>query len=356
MSKQLYKLVIVQTVTPDYRSEFFKEIKKHLKEKFQLYGGSSYFDGSIKRDNQIDQKKVENYFLFNRKLLFQTGIWHLLFKDVTLVLEMNPRIISNWVFLIIRNFLNKETVLWGHAWSKKGKNSKSEKVRNLMKHLGSKIIVYSQEQEDELKARMPQKEILTAPNALISASKMTTSIPKAQLNLIYVGRLTKQKKPFFLVKAFEATLVKYPKETKLIIVGEGEEKQKIKEYIESKKLEDRIELKGHIGDYEALKNLYDTAFFSISPSLAGLSITQSFSFGVPMIISKTENHGPEIGAVKLKKNALYFESNNIKDFNTTLINAFNNKKYWLNKRKFIMEFCKNTYSIENMAKTFINLI
>jgi glycosyltransferase involved in cell wall biosynthesis len=356
MLKQPYKLVIVQTVTPDYRSDFFKEIKKNLKERFELYGGSSYFDCSIKSDKSINKKNVKNYFLFNRKLLFQTGIWHLLFKDITLVLEMNPRIISNWIFLIIRKFLNKETVLWGHAWSKSGKKSKPEKLRNLMKHLSSKIVVYSNSQKKELKERMPKKVILAAPNALISATKMTTLTPQEHLNLIYVGRLTKHKKPFFLVKAFVNNLDEYPKNTKLIIVGDGVEKQRIKEYVINNKLENRIELKGHVGDYETLRNLYATSLFSVSPSLAGLSITQSFSFGVPMLISEQEQHGPEIEAVNLNTNALYFESNNIEDFNKVLINVFENREYWFNQRKDIVSFCKNSYSIEAMAKTFINLI
>ena len=110
------KLVVIQTVIPDYRLEFFKEIKQNLRENFELFGGNYYFDKSIISDPKIQKNQVKNYFLVKRKLLFQTGIWHLLFKNVILVLEMNPRIISNWIFLIVRGLLNKETVLWGHAW------------------------------------------------------------------------------------------------------------------------------------------------------------------------------------------------------------------------------------------------
>lgn len=356
MSRQSSKLVIVQTVTPDYRADFFKEIEKNLKGQFELYGGSHYFDPSIKSDRTIFKRHIKNYFLFNRKLLFQTGIWHLLFKDITLVLEMNPRIISNWIFLITRKILNKETILWGHAWSKSGKESTPEKLRNLMKHVSSKIVVYSNTQKKELKETMPEKVILAAPNALISVAKMTTLIPKKEFNLIYVGRLTKHKKPLFLAKAFAENVNKYPANTKLIIVGDGVEKLKIEEYIITNNLENRIELKGHIGDYETLRNLYATSLFSISPSLAGLSITQSFSFGVPMLISEKEQHGPEIEGINPDVNALYFESNNIEDFNKVLINAFKNREYWCNQRENIVRFCKNSYSIEAMAKTFINLI
>lgn len=355
MLKYNNKLVIVQTVTPDYRAEFFKEIKKNRKENFELYGGSYYFDKSIKSDVTIKKSTLKNYFLLNRKLLFQTGIWHLLFKNVILVLEMNPRIISNWIFLILRKLFNKETILWGHAWSKNGKDSYSEKLRNLMKSLGSKIIVYTNKQRDELKLSMPTKTILAAPNSLISKTKMLTQNPNDSLNLIYVGRLTKHKKPFFLVKAFVNNINQYPKNTNLIIVGAGEESKKIEKFIKEKQINNRVKLLGHISDYEALKKLYSKSFFSISPSLAGLSITQSFSFGVPMIISKDEKHGPEIEAVQIGLNALFFKTDSIDDFNEVLISAFKNKDFWIKKREPIVDFCKNKYSIEAMSKVFIDL-
>lgn len=355
MSKYKNKLVILQTVTPDYRSDFFKEIEINLKDGFELYSGDDFFDKSIKSDVRIKRKQIKNYFLFDRKLLFQIGIWHLLLKDIVLVLEMNPRILSNWILLIIRKIFNKETILWGHAWSKSGEDSNSEKLRHFMKMLSSKVIVYTNKQKNELKKRMPGKEILAAPNSLISSSKMQTNIPKNYLNLIYVGRLTESKKPFFLVKAFESYIKQYPIKTNLIIVGSGQEREKINEYIIEKKLENRIKLKGHIGDYEKLKELYAESFFSVSPSLAGLSITQSFGFGVPMIISKNEKHGPEIEAVKINENALFFESDKVKGFNKIILEAFDNKEYWIRKRVSIVDFCKNEYSVEAMSNIFIDL-
>ncbi|TMM29905.1 glycosyltransferase [Polaribacter aestuariivivens] len=350
------KLVVVQTVIPDYRSEFFKEIRQKLKENFELFGGKYYFDKSIKSDVSIEKSAVKNYFLFNRKLLFQIGIWHLLFKNVVLVLEMNPRILSNWIFLVIRRILNKETILWGHAWSKNGKNSNSERLRTLMKLLSTKIIVYTNKQKDELKQIMPKKVILAAPNSLVNRSKMLTKTPNKSLNLIYVGRLSIHKKPFFLVKAFVNNINKYPLNTNLIIVGKGVESKKIEKFIIDNQVENRVKLMGHISDYEKLKNLYNNSFFSVSPSLAGLSITQSFSFGVPMIISKDEKHGPEIEAVKEESNALFFQTDSIQSFNEILTSAFEKKNYWIEKRSSIVKFCKKNYSIEAMSKIFIGLV
>mgnify|MGYP001316805419 CR=1 FL=1 len=350
------KLVIVQTVIPDYRKYFFSAIKTALNNSFELYGGDFYFESSVKSDLKIAKTPVINHFFFNRRLLFQTGIWHLLFKDIVLVMEMNPRILSNWIFLVIRRTISRKTVLWGHAWPRNGVHSKSEILRNLMRLLANKIIVYTNQQQLELKSKMQKKEILAAPNAVVSASMMAFSQSSNQFNLIYVGRLTKRKKPYFLVKAFAHEIHKLPVETKLIIIGQGEEEGKIKKYIANNKLSNRIELFGHISDQKKLKELYFSSFFSVSPGYVGLSITQSFSFGVPMLVSKDENHSPEIEAVMPNINALFFETDNVNDFNKIIMNAFDNKEYWIKQRPSIVNFCKDSYSIEAMSKVFINLV
>ena len=189
------RIVIVQTITPDYRSHFFSYLRKSLNNNFELYGGNSYFQKSIKDDATIKKIKIKNLFLFQRRLLIQLGIWHLIFKNDTLILELNPRIISNWIILFLRKILKKETILWGHAWSRRGKDSKTEYVRNFMRKLASRLIVYTFSQRDELLKKMPKKLIYAAPNAMLEAFKMQTNKNyKESINIIYVGRLTPEKK------------------------------------------------------------------------------------------------------------------------------------------------------------------
>jgi len=349
------KLIIIQTVAPDYRGLFFERIKEVLTDKFELYAGKESFETTIQTKSKI-YKKLNNHFLLKRKFLFQTGIWHLLFSNDILVLEMNPRNISNWIFLIIRKIFSKKTVLWGHAWPRNGQNSKSDFLRNLMRKLASKIIVYTKQQKKELQVKMPNKHILAAPNAVYRIENMKTTTHNNQVNLIYVGRLVFSKKVFFMVKAFHNALSVLPKDTKLFIVGDGEEKEKLNNYINNFKLNERITLFGHINDYLKLQNLYNDSIFSLSPGYVGLSITQSFSFGVPMLVSKNENHSPEIEAVKENENALFFKTDSEKDFIDVLNKIYRNIDFWKKQREKIVAFCKKSYSTEAMAEVFINLI
>jgi glycosyltransferase involved in cell wall biosynthesis len=351
------KLVIIQTVTPDYRAIFFKNIYNSLQGRFELYSGDSYFEPTVTSHKTIKRKRVKNIFLFNRKLLFQIGIWHLVFKNDVIVLELNPRIISNWIFFFVRWVFNKETYSWGHAWGRKGINSRTDFLRNFMRKLSNGVIVYTNEQKAELQNKMPQKKIISAPNSLFSRSEMTLSEDEGiRENIISVCRLVPKKKILFLVKSFMKGIEKLPINTNLIIVGDGDEKGKIEKFVNDHRLTDRVKLLGHISDYNQLKELYSRAYFSVSSGYIGLSVTQSFGFGVPMLVSKDENHSPEIEAVIAGKNAVFFKTDDKEDFIRKTVKVFEECNYWNKERKNILELCKENYSSEAMAKVFIDLV
>ena len=100
------RLIIIQTVAPDYRSVFFDYLYKALGENFKLYAGEAYFQSSIVSFKSIKKQTIKNLFLFNRKLLFQRSIWHLILKNDVLVVELNPRIISNSIMSTFDFFKN----------------------------------------------------------------------------------------------------------------------------------------------------------------------------------------------------------------------------------------------------------
>ncbi|AWH73728.1 hypothetical protein DCS32_06015 [Dokdonia sp. Dokd-P16] len=350
-----HRLTILQTVLPDYRGRFFEHIRDSLGSRFELYGGSYYFESSVKTDNTIIHHSVTNFYLLGGKFLWQRGIKHLVQEEGLLVLEMNPRIISNWYLLLRRKWSKKETVLWGHAWPRNGKESKSDLLRQQMRKLANSIVVYTKQQQQELQFKMPKKLIYAAPNALINKNEMVP-VSENPRNLIYVGRLTKAKKVLFLVKAFSAIIEYLPEDTNLLIVGEGEEKDEISGYIKVQRLESRVQLLGHIYDQHMLKGLYASSIMSVSPGYVGLSITQSFGFGVPMLISNGEPHSPEIEAAIEDENSLFYDSDDINSFRESVLSIFSSRDEWIKRRSRISKSCAKHYAVEAMAQVFINLV
>jgi len=356
-SFHMKKLIILQTASPSYRTKLYIYISEILKDNFQIYSGDCYFEESIKTDLSFDKrKKIKNYFFLKRNFLFQRVKRSVVISNNLLVLEMNPRIISNWIYLLIRKLLNRKTILWGHAWPREGALSKTDRLRNIMRLLADHIIVYTKTQQVELKKRMPNKKIHAAVNSLYTIKEMTTNKGlNISENIIYVGRLTAKKKPLLLVKGFHSVLHKLPSNTKLLIIGEGPEKLKIEQYVKQEHLNLRVQILGHIDNYETLKKMYYSSLFSVSPGYVGLSITQSFGFGVPMVISKNENHSPEIEAVSEGRNAVYFKTDDFENLGKVIQNMFETKDFWQGQRGNILENCKKEYSIDAMSATFINL-
>lgn len=351
-------LIILQTVAPDYRHKLFEYLRsKQYNHTPFLYAGKTYFEKTVKTDLDAQGLKlINNHFFLNRSLLFQTGMWRDVINCKVLIIEMNPRIISNWLILLLRKIFKRKTILWGHAWPRKGKHSKSDKLRNLIRNLGDYIIVYTESQKLELKEVMPNKRIFIAPNATFFREEMVVNDNYTQAqNIIYVGRLSNEKKPILLVKGFHKSLQDLPAETKLIIVGDGEQKNKIARYVDKHKIKSRVEILGHISNYHTLRELYNKSLVSVSPGYIGLSVTQSFSFGVPMIVSKNENHSPEIEAVNEGFNAIYFETNNIESLKDGILKVFSERQHWLDKRQEISNICKKNYSIDSMGETILNL-
>ncbi len=351
------ELMILQTVAPDYRKSFFDILHNNFKEKFALYAGSNYFESSVKTDVNISYVgDTKNFYFFNRRFLFQFGMWHDALTAKNLVLELNPRILSNWVLLFFRKILRKKTILWGHAWPTNGQNSITDLVRNIMRELSDIIIVYTSRQAKELRKKMLGKRVICAPNALYTKHKMNCSDLEEIYNIIYVGRLTPKKKPLILLKAFQNILNDLPKKAKLFILGEGPEKKDLINFVDKFQLNNRVKILGHIGNYTELYNYYQYALFSVSPGYVGLSITQSFGFGVPMLISKYEKHSPEIEVAETEFNSMFFETDYQDDLEKKILSFYANKDRWIRNRKIISQKCREKYSVESMARVFIKLV
>lgn len=351
--------IILQTVAPDYRSKLYEYISSETNSSFKVYAGLTYFEPTVKTNTHIRSLSIiTNRFILGKRFLIQFGMWADVLKCKVLVMEVNPRIISNWIILVLRKLFGKKTIVWGHAWPRSGKKSKTNYLRKLMRRLSNSVIVYTKSQMNELKAEEPNLIINVAPNALYYGDEMEPDIKvkKEGINdIIYVGRLTKLKKPLVLLEAFHQSIDNLDKSVMLYFIGDGEEKVVLQDYINKHKLKSRVILAGHIGDYDQLKQYYSKSLFSVSPGYIGLSVTQSLGFGVPMLVSRNENHSPELEAIIEGFNSLFFETDDLNSLKEKITTIFRDKKKWIDKRQEISERCKEQYSINAMGNTFIKL-
>jgi glycosyltransferase involved in cell wall biosynthesis len=104
--------------------------------------------------------------------------------------------------------------------------------------------------------------------------------------LIAVGRLTKQKGFAFLIEAFKELVFLY--DSRLIILGEGEERHSLEALIEDLRLKDKVSLPGFVPD--PFTYLHRSSVFAL-PSESepfGLTLVEALSTGIPVVCTDTE--------------------------------------------------------------------
>jgi glycosyltransferase involved in cell wall biosynthesis len=117
----------------------------------------------------------------------------------------------------------------------------------------------------------------------------------------------------------------------------------------------RLRLHGAVSDPTALASLYGDSLVSVSPGPVGLALTQSLSYGVPMIISNDEAHGPEI-ELAATENCFWFQSGSPESLGRTLLESFDIREDLISRGPRISSTAASTYSIEAMASAFKKVI
>jgi glycosyltransferase involved in cell wall biosynthesis len=226
-----------------------------------------------------------------------------------------------------------------------------------MRRLAHAIVVYTERQAAELRKVMPDKPIIAAPNAILSAEEMVPARGALQrTDFIYVGRMTEAKKPDLLVRAFASASGDLPEDTRLVMVGDGPRLGAVRELAARLGVAGRVVFKGHVSDPEALRGLYATSIASVSPGYVGLSITQSFAYGVPMLVARHEPHSPEIEAAIEGFNAFMFDADSVQALCRALSDAWRMRDDLAQRAPEITAHCRTGYSVEGMVSRIVTAI
>lgn len=350
-------VALVQTVAPDYRAPVFRRMNELLEGDLRLYAGDRYFDPTVQTDPSVGALRipVRNRFLFGRRFLVQTGHLREVSAARTAVLELNPRILSNWALLLVRRLARRRTLVWGHAWPRAGRSSRSDRVRRAMRALAGEVIVYSETEASGLRPTLHAGKVFAAPNALYGEDydPPTELRSVGAPSFVYVGRLVPAKRPQLLVRAFLEARRELPTDSTLYLVGDGPERVALADIARRSLGSDdsaAIQFLGHSTDRALLSELYGRSVASVSPGYVGLSLIQSLYHGVPMIIAHGEPHSPEIEAAREGFNAVFFEGGSVSALATRLIELSRGAEQWAPRRAAIAQECRERYSVDAMAQ------
>jgi glycosyltransferase involved in cell wall biosynthesis len=340
------KYVLYLAVLPFYRQECIRLVKQELGEEAAIFAGSRHIDATVTTGIAPElYTKVRNVRLASRGLV-QLGGWRTAMAAEHLVVDLNPRSLNAWVQLLVRRALGRRTLAWGHLDPRAGSASRTRGLRTFMRSVASGTILYGYGSVQPARKALPTQPVWVAPNSLYSASEMRPAIPAGHSTaFLYVGRLVPEKKVDLLVRAIAHPQARAV-DARLDIVGEGAERDSLERLANTLNVSDRVHFHGSITDSGRLFELYESSVAAVSPGYAGLSLTQSVGFGVPILVADDEPHAPEIELVRLG-GVRFFTANSAASLAEAMAEEVANRLH--QHRVELSRSVKASYSAEAMA-------
>jgi len=122
--------------------------------------------------------------------------------------------------------------------------------------------------------------------------------------ILFVSRLERKNNLHLLLEAAAALRTELPG-LRVLIVGKGEDAERLASLVSSLGLEDTVTFFGAIYEEDRLAPLFCASDVFCYPSNMGLSLLHAFGYGLPVVTGDNRRlHGPEVEALRHEQNGL----------------------------------------------------
>lgn len=374
---------IFANIAPLYSEPLWKELSNSENVDYYFYSSSKGYSSiktiDITKSRSVNKSGSFNwYFLKNiyirSILIYQLGVIYKCLRTNYDVYIFNGEMncLSTWVAAIVCKLRGKPVIFWGHGLYGNEKSMKKY-FRLLFYKIADFHLIYGNRSRNlMLKSGFSEDRIFTVYNSLnfhvhegffldmvnddlIKIRKELFPFTFDDPVLIFLGRLTKEKKVHYLVKALEI-LNTEGKRYNCLIIGGGAEMKKIRELKDSLKLHDSIYLFGENYDETLNARFIMMADCCISPGNVGLTAIHCLSLGTPVIThGNLENQGPEVEVIIPGITGKFFKEDDINDLSAQIEEFVS-----IGKKKLVERDCfdviKKHWTPENQRTIFDKIV
>jgi len=201
----------------------------------------------------------------------------------------------------------------------------------------------------------PDKEVEIIPLAFhppapVKAARKDLNLSKDNFYVITVGRLIKRKSLQTLIQAIGNIK---NKKVKLLIIGDGPEKEYLDTVVKEFHADERVAFLGFLDDNDKYRYLKCADLFALTSLHEGFGIVfmEAMHIGLPIVCT---NHGGQVDFLKQRENALLFDVGDVRKCSDAILELYKNetlyKKLSANNKKKI----KNFYA-EQVASQYIDI-
>jgi glycosyltransferase involved in cell wall biosynthesis len=290
-----------------YTMKFWEGEEVIQKEGFYLHGICKEFPLYEKNRRSIKQGVAFGLACF--KLLKED--FDILDADHMIYFHLFPAKLACW--LKGKKFIITWHEVWGKEYWKEylgWKGVFGYWIEKLSSKLPDKIISVSEMTKEKLikELKVPEQKIVVIPNAIDIHSISKIKPAKESSDIIFAGRLLSHKNVEVLIRAMSAPALK---DKKLLIIGDGPEREALESLAKELSLTDQITFKGFIEKHEDVLALIKSSKVFVLPSTRegfGISIIEANACSIPAITTSHKDNASK-SLIKEGKNGFVCELN-----------------------------------------------
>jgi glycosyltransferase involved in cell wall biosynthesis len=270
---------------------------------------------------------------------------------------------ANFIAFVLKRFIAKPWIACVHGWTDEDwKIRVYNRLDKFLLKFPDRVVAVSKELASKLcPLGIPQRKIKVIYNAVYEKGmpagdpplevRKEFKVPEGDKLLGIIGRLSPEKGQIYFLQAFSEVIKNFPQVTALI-VGEGPDGKKLKEYCSSKNLFPKVVFTGYQKD---ITSIYKSLDLIILPSLSeGMPVValEGMLFEKPIIGTKVGGI-PEV--IRDNNTGILVPSEDPASLGRAILKLLNdenrNKILTGNARKFVLE----NFSLDKRVKSIVEL-
>jgi glycosyltransferase involved in cell wall biosynthesis len=364
---------IIQRVLAAYRKPFFDSLAATPGFSLAVFAGQPLPDEAIKVAGGLE---VAHFYAARNRywrgpggpLCWQSGLlgWLRNFDPHVLILEANPRLLSNWLAVRWMKRRRRPVLGWGLGELDRSgppwyRSFRSMVASTLVRSMDGMIAYSSKARQDYVAAGVPANRVFIAYNAIdnresdfylakfgsdlnwILSWKESLGLDPALPIVLYVGRLIPQKRVGLLIEACAPLLDR----CQILIVGDGPLRPELEQ--QAFPYGNRVRFIGHrIG--EELAKWFIASDLFVLPGSGGLAIHQAMSYGKPVIVSFGD--GTEADLVREGFNGVFVSPGNVGELRQKIANLLMQPELRQEMGQASLSMVRNEMNLEGMVMAF----
>ena len=375
VEKQKPKVLMLQRIFPIYRKPIYDSLAESYN--FLLLHG--------KNDSGIHQIQT-SYCQTVKSFQYSKNPTHVIFESFSYLWKCKPKVVihefavgvlSLIPMYVCCKLLRVKFILYSHGYNRtKGfypDTVWADKYRMFLMKLADAVVIYTKSDKQKLGQYIDDNKIFVAQNTLDRTQFLTIKNSLEQegkdqvkhrlgfthkYNLIFIGRMLKEKMPEKLLEIYEILNPILPNKIGIHFVGGGDIAH-LQALVNKNNWQTAVKFYGAIYDDAKTGEMLFASDLLIAPNYMGLSVNHAFLFNCPVVTfaeNNLINHGPEIEYVVNDETGFVIPDVSVEHMANAVINYLENETLQLKMKNNIKRKMETELTIDNMVKGFTDAV